>query len=225
MSFEFPSRFLKKLDIYQQIRSDQGITKYKRLWKYESAFLEVAYREPHQHLNSFSDKNQVIEWIQKSLPDYLREDYEQILGNLFYKGYLEARNKQCPIPSALVTRDNIAVRNREFAQIFEYRVTPEGLLVGEVLSEIRNTNPIIRWWNKYRYELIIDTLWLLLFFGVYKVVFPDQDLYKYINFKILAVHFNAAGGIAFVIFLGWPFLNFLYRKLYLWVEKYKLNGR
>lgn len=217
MSLEFPSRFLKKLDIYQQIRSGQGVTKYKKLWKYESAFLQAAYGEPHQHLNSFSDKNQVIEWIKNSLPEYSRNDYEEIIGNLFYKGYLEARDKQRPIPSELVTRDDQAIRNHELAQTFEYRVTPEGLLVGEVLSEIENKNYFLRWLNRYRYSWVLDTVWLLVFFGLYKILFSTQDVLFYLSSKV--GYQVDTTTFKLVVLLGlWPFVSYLYRKIYICVE-------
>ncbi len=219
MSIGSPSRFLKKLDIYQQIRSGQGITKYKRLWKYERAFLQAAYGEPHQHLNSFSDKNQVIEWIKKSVPEYSHDNYEEVIGNLFYKGYLEARQKTGAAPSQLITRDNMGIRNDSLAQGFECRATVEGLLVGEVLSEIYNTDLIIRWWNKYRYSLILDTVWLVAFLGVYKIFFFNTDISNYFDFHIVGIHVTETVFKILFVFLIWPIVNWMYRVFYLGIER------
>ena len=211
MSISFPSRFLKKLNIYQEIRRGQGIDKYKQLWKYESAFLKVAYSEAHQHLNSFSDKNQLIDWIKIIYPEYEREDYEQIIGNLFYKEYLEARDKENNSPSTLTTRYSLAVSNHVLAQKFEYRVTPEGLLVGEVLSEINSNNFFLRFWHNYRYELTIDTVWLLVFFGIYKLLFPANSIIAYLSFQGGYQLKPVAVKLA-VLFSISPAVGYLYRK-------------
>jgi len=65
MSLNFPSRFLKKLNIYQQIRKGEGISNHKHLWKYEAAFLQCSYGKDHQHLSSCVNREDFKKWIEK----------------------------------------------------------------------------------------------------------------------------------------------------------------
>src|SRR3990167_6117216 len=158
MSLDFPSRFLKKLDIYQQIRNGQGISKYKHRWKYESAFLITAYGKSHQNLNSFVGNKRITGWIKENYKGYNGSKYEEIIGDLFWKGYLEAKNKKEKI-STLFTRDSLAADNKPLTQNYEFRPTPDGLLVGEVLTEIYNKNAILKYCNLYKYNFILDIIW------------------------------------------------------------------
>ncbi len=224
MNLGFPTRFLKKLDIYQQIRSGQGISKHKKLWKYEVAFLQTSYSEKHQYLNSCVESRGFREWITRSEPQYDGEKYEEIIGNLFWRGYLDVIdgndgenllkrelgyfcNKDLAhwVGCKMIEKDikkleggnekefnkilnNIARFDNDFVVKFkktniaeyedckketskklkeiresrknnEFRATQEGLLAGEVWSEINNKNLLLKYWNKYRYSLY------LIFFG------------------------------------------------------------
>lgn len=91
MNLNFPSRFLKKLEIYQQIRGDQGISKHKRLWKYEAAFLQTAYGKGHQHLSNFVSRSNFRRWIKETTsfsPKKDENELNHIIANLFWRGYI-----------------------------------------------------------------------------------------------------------------------------------------
>ncbi len=201
MNLGFPSRFLKKLDIYQHIRSGQGLSKYKSLWKYEAAFLVVAYGRGHQFLNACPNKKMVIDWVKNVYPEYVGNLDDQIVGNLMWRGYLVKNDK---------VEDS-------------YNVTENGLLVGEVLSEIENKNRLLKYWNKYRYNIVIDMFWLLIFLGFTNIFFSE----KLISFlktiretSITICNFDIGHNVlvAFLLFAFWPFLNWIYREVYLAIE-------
>ncbi|MEI8343990.1 MAG: hypothetical protein WCF93_03515 [Candidatus Moraniibacteriota bacterium] len=202
MNLGFPTRFLKKLDIYQQIRSGQGLSKHKDLWKYEAAFLMVAYGKGHQFLNACPNKKMIIDWIKDVYPKYSETVDDQIIGNLMWRGYL--------------------VRNNENS----YNITEKGLLVGEVLSEIENKKWLLKMWNKYRYNFVIDMFWLLIFLSLMNIFFGEslskfsEDVRR-INIKFCCFDFGHNILIAFLVFILWPFLNLLYRKVYLFIESWE----
>ncbi|MGW8184985.1 MAG: hypothetical protein ACWGHO_02645 [Candidatus Moraniibacteriota bacterium] len=201
MNLGFPSRFLKKLDIYQQIRNGQGLSKYKNLWKYEAAFLEVAYGSGHQFLNACPTKEMIIEWIKSIYPEYDGNVDDEIIGNLTWRGYIKKVNDGK-----------------------EFNVTSEGLLVGEVLSEIENKKYLLVCWNKYRYNLVIDIFWLLIFLGVVNIFFSEKlsdflKMMRNISIPICNLDFGHNFFVAFLIFVFWPYLNWLYREIYLAIEK------
>ncbi len=202
MNLGFPTRFLKKLDIYQQIRSGQGLSKHKDLWKYEAAFLMVAYGKGHQFLNACPNKKTIIEWVKDVYPEYSETVDDQIIGNLIWRGYL--------------------VRNDENS----YNITEKGLLVGEVLSEIENRKWLLKMWNKYRYNLVIDIFWLLIFLSLMSIFF-DESLSKFsedarsASIKFYCFDFGHNILIAFLVFILWPFLNLLYRRVYLLIESWE----
>src|SRR3989344_7237925 len=92
MTLDFPSRFLKKLEIYQQIRSGQGISKYKHLWRYEGAFLQSSYGKGHQHLSNFVSRSNFKKWIEETTPFNPKKDEDElnhIIANLFWRGYID----------------------------------------------------------------------------------------------------------------------------------------
>lgn len=194
MNLGFPKRFLKKLDIYQQIRRGQGISKHKKLWKYEAAFLKIAYSGDHQFLNACPNKNMIKDWIKRVKNEYDGEALDQVIGNLIWKRYL--------------------VKNKEIED--SYNITRSGLLTGEVISELENDNVILKYWNKYRYSLMIDLFWLFIFLGVLSLFFGDE--LKNL-FKILKEASNIL--ILFLVFVFWPILNWLYREIYASIENRK----
>lgn len=257
MNFGFPTRFLKKLDIYQQIRSGQGISKHKKLWRYEAAFLKTAYKTAHQHLNSSIEFERFNKWIEQSEPSYDKGRGEEIFGNLFWRSYADITDPNTG--NSLLNKSEVAHDNKDLAHWVGYekneqdirrakekgdieevkklkdyakaqknnkiRPTQQGLLIGEVLSEIESPNFILRWWNKYRYSLTIDMFWLLVFIGAFKVLSPHSIQEKFSNvmesvgINISCLVIGNGASIAILIFVVWPILNFMYRELYLAVEK------
>lgn len=256
MNFGFPTRFLKKLDIYQQIRSGQGISKHKKLWRYEAAFLKTAYETEHQHLNSSIEFDRFNKWIEQSEPLYDRRRGEEIFGNLFWRSYADITDSNDG--NALLNKSEVAHDNKDLAHWIGYeknkqdtknakenrnteevkkledsvkdkknnkiRPTQQGLLIGEVLSEIENPNCILRWWNEYRYSLILDLFWLLVFVGVANVFFADNvrdalNIIKTVHIQILGSDFGYRYIMAVVVFVEWPLINFIYREIYAAIEK------
>lgn len=288
MSLGFPTRFLKKLDIYQQIRSGQGISKHKKLWKYEAAFLQTSYSEKHQYLNSCVESRGFREWITRSEPRYDGEKYEEIIGNLFWRGYLDVIDKNngenllkrelgyfCNkdlahwVGCKMIEKDtknleggnekefnkilnNIARFDNDFVVKFkktniaeyedckketskklkeiregrennEFRATQEGLLVGEVWSEINNKIFLLKYWNKYRYSLTLDIFWLLIFLGIVSIFFKDEltnfiKTLKETSIPVCSLDLGHNFLVVFLIFAFWPFVCWLYREIYLAIE-------
>jgi hypothetical protein len=232
MNFGFPTRFLKKLDIYQQIRNGQGLSKHKKLWKYEAAFLKTAYGPCHQFLNSSISLRQFKEWIKKGDSEYEGRKYQEILGNLFWRGYLQivsvdrgnsatrrilSSNEAAALGNQLVTQGT-GTSNHEFL------LTESGLLVGEVLSEIENDKWVLKYWNTYRYSLAIDLFWLLIFFGLASVFFSSSvkeifDFIKTVKMHIFGIDFGYKYLIAVFVFVEWLLMNFIYREVYAAIEK------
>lgn len=234
MNLDFPTRFLKKLEIYQQIRSGQGISKYKRLWKYEAAFLQTSYGKGHQHLSNFVSRSNFKKWIEYTTPFNPKDDEKElnhIIANLFWRGYIDVvervndkkvdRNKIDPSKSKgllLLDRDIRAFKSSEFGDgsNLDYRPTVEGLLIGEVLTEINSRNKLLQIWNKYKYNWVLDTVWFLAFFGLLKLLLPSdlQQNIEAVKIDLLGISINYLAILALTIFVFWPFLSFLYRKIY-----------
>ncbi|MFZ2975619.1 MAG: hypothetical protein WA055_03270 [Candidatus Moraniibacteriota bacterium] len=191
MNLDFPTRFLKKLDIYQQIRNGQGISKHKKLWKYEAAFLQIAYGNSHQFLNECPNDDMVKDWIKRIENDYDGDALPQVIGNLIWRGYL-------------IKKDSST-----------YNITKEGLFVGEVVADINNKSCIIKFWNKYRYSLILDLLWLVIAIALIKLFFPE----KFLNDIQTFLHLNSIKNYFIAIFIAWPLFNWIYRSFYSALEK------
>lgn len=236
MNLNFPSRFLKKLEIYQLIRGDQGITKYKRLWKYEAAFLQTAYGKGHQHLSNFVRRTNFKRWIEETTPFDPKKDENElnhIIANLFWRGYVdivervnEKRDKDAKEKILnglqLLNRKTLAFKSNAFGddKKWDYRPTEEGLLVGEVLSEINNKNSLIRFWNRYKYDFILDTIWLLVFLVLARFIFGDEFIGNLIDqFRISwkGISFDSKTSLLILI-LGLPFISRFCRKLYSHLE-------
>lgn len=230
MNLDFPSRFLKKLEIYQQIRNNQGISKHKQLWKYEKAFLQTSYGKEHQYLSDFVSRPRFKEWIEKESPFKSKSDEEKlnkIIANLFWRGYIDVvyRKKDTKEGLELFDRNTKGYKSDVFKENenekkFDYRATMEGLLVGEVLSEIDSKKIFLKYWNRYKYNWVLDTVWFLVFFGLLKLVLPSttQQNVEKIKVNLFNITIDYVGIIMLVIFIIWPFLAFLYRKLYSMVE-------
>ncbi len=239
MNLNFPSRFLKKLNIYQQIRDEQGISKYKHLWKYEAAFLQTAYGKGHQHLSNFVSRKNFKKWIEETTQFKSKKDENElnhIISNLFWRGYIEVvervdekkgeEAKEKVIKGLeLLDRETHAFKSSAFGdnKKWDYRPTEEGLLIGEVLHEIHNKKPVLAFWNSYRYSWPIDTLWLLAFLGIMQlgqvsilhkpIVLVDISSYvEVLKIPWLIVWF-------LIVFVFWPLLMSLYRWIYGKVDK------
>lgn len=232
MNLDFPTRFLKKLEIYQQIRGGQGISKYKHLWKYEAAFLQTAYGKGHQHLSNPVSRSNFKKWIEETTPFNPKKDEEElnhIIANLFWRGYIDAfervnerRDKQAKEKALdgleLFDRDGFAFKSSAFGDEnkLDYRPTLEGLLIGEVLTEINNKKTLLRYWNQYKYNWVLDTIWFLVFFGLLKLILPaeiQQGIEK-VKISFCSITIGYVGIMFMVIVIFWPFLSFLYRKAY-----------
>ncbi len=189
MNLNFPSRFLRKLEIYQQIRSGQGLAKYKKLWPQEAALLQWGYEEHHQHLKNFIDykraKNEIASYIGKRVEDI--GEVEQTLGNLYFKGLIDVKLK------VKVENDIVSTINPPESQIAEIRVgklkfrpSLYGLEVGEVISEIKNKHVFTKYKNLCEYELTLGTVWLVLILGLLKFVLGSFDDLRFVGCWYLA---------------------------------------
>lgn len=234
MDLSFPSRFLKKLGIYQQIRAGQGISKHKYLWKYEAAFLQNSYGKNHQHLSNFVSRTNLKKWIEKITPFNPKQDENQlnhIIANLFWRGYIDVverinskragKSTDMPKGLKLLDKKSFAFKSDEFGdeKSLDYRATMEGLLVGEILSEINNKNKLLKSWNKYKYSFILDFIWLLIFWGILNLFAPEilQFLQKF-SIKICSIKIGTPWTTLIFVFAIWPLLSFVFRNVYLWFE-------
>ena len=236
MTLNFPTRFLKKLEIYQQIRGDQGISKYKRLWKYEAAFLQTAYGKGHQHLSNFVSRSNFKKWIEETAPFNPKKDEDElnhIIANLFWRGYIDVAERvndkkvkkevgSVPDGLKLLDRNSHAFKSTEFGdeRSLDYRPTEEGLLIGEVLTEINNKKKVLKYWNNYKYNWVLDTVWLLVLWGLFKLIVPTdiQNNIENFNLKVAGYFINYLGLAILTVFIFWPSLAYLYRKIYSYLE-------
>ncbi|KKQ88348.1 MAG: hypothetical protein UT11_C0033G0002 [Berkelbacteria bacterium GW2011_GWA2_38_9] len=215
MNLSFPSRFLNKLEIYQQIRNRQGISKYKRLWKYEKRYLQYAYEEGHQHLNSFINKEELIKWIKNRDCTYNGEKHEEIIGNLFYRRLIELQSNN---NAKLIQKDDEAITNKDMSKDYEFRITERGLEIGEVLSEIYNRSSVLALLNRYKYSLIVDGLWLISLYAVIYIFIPQESIEDFQDKITSEINFSLFWLLTVLII--WPTLLYLFRLLYFGVESY-----
>lgn len=235
MNLNFPSRFLKKLDLYQQIRVGQGISKHKHLWKYEAAFLQNSYGKNHQHLSNFVSRTNFKKWIEKITPFDPKQDENElnhIIANLFWRGYIDVvervnskkavKSGDLPKGLKMLDRKSFAFKSDEFRdeKSLDYRATMEGLLVGEVLSEINNKNGLLKFWNIYKYNFILDFVWLLAIWGILNLIAPEIiQFLRGFSIKICAVEIGTLWITLVFVFGVWPFLSFVSRNIYLLLEE------
>lgn len=235
MTLNFPSRFLKKLDIYQQIRNGQGIFKHKHLWRYEAAFLQYSYEKGHQHLSNFVSRSNLKKWIEYIAPFNPKDDEKElnhIIANLFWHGYIDVvervndkNNNQAKYSNQglpLFDRSSYAFKSSAFGDEnnLDYRATTEGLLIGEVLSETNNKDKMVKWWNLYKYSWVVDTVWLVIFWGILQIFFSDEVKSLSNNkIRMFNLQLNYATITFITIIAGWPLLNWIYRKIYYFFEK------
>lgn len=230
MNLNFPSRFLKKLDIYQQIRTGQGISKHKHLWKYEAAFLQTAYGKGHQHLSNPVSRSNFKKWIEETTPFNPEKDQEElnhIIANLFWRGYIdvfkrvnERRNEQDKKEASkgleLFDRNKFAFKSSAFGDenSLDYRPTLEGLLIGEVLSEINNRNSSLKFWSNYKYNFILDFVWLVVFWAIFNFIAPEilTSLGSW-SVKLCSFKVGTPWTTLAFVFVGWPLFSYLFRKI------------
>lgn len=214
MNFGFPSRFLRKLEIYQQIRSGQGLAKHKRLWRQEAALLQWGYEEHHQHLKNFivyeRAKQEISFYLGKRTRD-LRE-VEQTLGNLYFKGLIDIK-----FETTSENGDDISIINPPESRIatiemskLKLRPSLYGLAVGEVISEINNENIFTKYKNLCKYELAISTIWLILAVGFTKLILGFFDNLLFAKFPLRTRGYFLA--IVFFLLI-WYLIFFLFRFL------------
>lgn len=234
MNLNFPSRFLKKLEIYQQIRSGQGISKHKHLWKYEAAFLQYCYGRGHQHLSNFFRTKDVMKNIEKIEQDYPKNERHHILANLFWRGYVNAvcveevneKDKRKVTNENLIDRSSKAfasdvIKDKEQFEKYFFQPTTEGLLIGEVLTEINNRNPLLKLWNNYKYNLVLDIIWLLGIFAIAKFILPGnlwKDVVEGYQLEVRGMPLDYTRILLLTVFVIWPLTAYLFRKLYLIME-------
>lgn len=168
MNLGFPTRFLKKLEMYQQIKSGHGLARHKKLFKAEAEFLKWSYGKHHQHLRSFicwEDFKKVINC--KLIEIGENDSHEKVLGNLWYKGLVEIRDVEDP--TKLLTNDhqNLNYPLSKMENNKDYiRPTLLGLDLGEVCSEIYGKKGEVPFINSYKYELVLSWTWGLIIFGI-----------------------------------------------------------
>lgn len=158
MNAKLPSRFLRKLDIYQQIRKGQGLAKHKHLWPQEAAFLKWAYEAGHQHLNSFISYEDFKMVLGRELgkPKEDLSEVEETLGNLYFKSFISVRKSDDVNPPT-------AAVEQKFSNGYSYRATPLGLEVGEVVSEMHDG-------RSFKYRAWLWTWWLLATLGSLTII-------------------------------------------------------
>jgi len=230
MNLNFPSRFLKKLDIYQQIRTGQGISKHKHLWKYEAAFLQTAYGKGHQHLSNPVSRSNFKKWIEETTlfnPKKDEEELNHIIANLFWRGYIDAfkrvnekRNEQAKKEASngleLFDRNKYAFKSSAFGDenSLDYRPTLEGLLVGEILSEINNKNSLLNFWNNYKYNFILDFVWLVIFWGILNFIAPEVLTFlSDWSIWLCSIEIGVPWTTLVFVFVIWPLVSFVMRKV------------
>lgn len=230
MNLNFPSRFLKKLDIYQQIRTGQGISKHKHLWKYEAAFLQTAYGKGHQHLSNPVSRSSFKKWIEETTPFNPKKDEEElnhIIANLFWRGHIDAfkrvnekRDEQAKEEASngleLFDRNKFAFKSSAFGDEnnLDYRPTLEGLFVGEVLSEINNKNSLLRVWNNYKYNFILDFFWLVIFWGILNFIAPEVLTFLgEWSIRLCSIEIGVPWTTLVFVFVIGPIASFVMRKV------------
>jgi len=217
MILPFPSRFFKKLEIYQQIRSGQGIAKYKYLWRYESAFLQYSYEEDHQHLNSFINSHNFKKWVQKIIPDKEIVGLNRVIGNLFWRGFIEIqKNESKSVVSELITRNDFAIPNDFLANNYRFRVTQLGHNVGEVISEVESKNWLIAYFNRYKYSIIFDLFWLFVLLAAFSLFHIIDDVIVIFNaYSFLSSPLIKIIIMLLFVFILWPLLLAILR----WIKR------
>lgn len=209
----------------------------KNFGNMKQLFLQTSYSEKHQHLNSCVELEGFREWIKRSEPQYDGKEYEEIIGNLFWRGYLDVIDRNDG--ENLLKKELGYFCNKDLAHWVgykdtkemgrvveknnEFRTTQEGLLVGEVWSEINNKNLLLKYWNKYKYSLTLDIFWLLIFSGIVSVFFKDEftnfiKTLKKTSIPVCCLNLGHNFLVVFLIFAFWPFLCWLYREIYLAIE-------
>ena len=230
MNINFPSRFLRELEIYQQIRSGQGIFKHKRLWKYEAAFLQYSYLEGHQHLSNCANRSSFKEWIEHFIKFDPNDENElnHIIANLFWRGYIDAvkrknkkeikEDREDKLEGEQILDRTIAYSSGYFGgEALEYRATIEGLLIGEVLSEINSKSSLLKFWSIYKYNFILDIIWLMVFWVLAIFMFGDEvidGLLGQISFSLGNIALGNEISILFLVLIVWPTISWFYRKIY-----------
>jgi hypothetical protein len=195
--FDLPNRWAQKIDIYQQIRSGKGISRFKKSWKYERAYLLWAYRSDNQHLNSWLAFDGFITNIANATktPHLDRGSMAQTVGNLLIKGFITIKPK--------VLKDEFDNLREENLQYLKVRTTLSGLLVGEVLEESKHFG------GKYKYEFFLNLIWVILFYAGFITVTQLFDLNNFLSNKYLwdMTNSNSIGIFFILCAFIWPLIQ------------------
>ncbi len=162
VSLSFPTRFFRKLNIHQQIRTNTGAAKHKRPWRQEAVFLKWAYEGGQEYLHGcviydhFKKEarliNDVATHFHKNGTNPTK--IEQTIRSLFSKELIELR------PQANMARGG----HQALTGKYSIWLSPTGLEIGEVLAEINNSIWLVRWWHNLKYRsssfLITTTLFV-----------------------------------------------------------------
>lgn len=122
----------------------------------------------------------------------------------------------------LLDRNSRAFKSGEFGdeKSLDYRPTVEGLLIGEILTEINNKNFLLKFWNNYKYSLMLDMIWLLGVFAVAKFMLPEglwKEAERY-QITVCGATLNYTCILLLAVFVIWPLTSYALRKLYLAIE-------
>jgi len=160
----FPSRFLKKLNIFQQIKIGNGFAKHKRLWQQEAAILKWSYGPAHQHLKSWIKYDRAKRIIASQLR-IAKDDVihpQHTIGNLLFKEFIDVTKSE---NGPKINPKKIQF-NEEKIKDYYLRPTLKGLEVGEVLTEIYHNNLLIKIYYNCKYWVAYTSIWVVLMGGM-----------------------------------------------------------
>jgi|SRR3989344_1632307 len=181
---EIPSikfRYFEKLKLWHDYLSPKSIFETKKIeyWRHEKTILQWAYSEKHQHLYSYFGDGRIYEiyGIGRERPeinldaeiisnflDNFKGRLIYIKGNLFIKGFADLTFDEKGYPK-------------------EIRITPKGLLMGEIITESKSNSCFKKDFRKYKWGY-----WFLVFIIILSVIsvfiiFINQaiELITYLN--------------------------------------------
>jgi len=152
---------------------------------------------------------------------------DHVIGNLFWRGYLDIRYRDDSGKSVLYNRNVNAIPSRELVNdkfdggTTKFRITKEGLVVGEVLAEVYNSNRLLRFLNRYKYALVIDLLWLSLAIILLKLLWGTEKLEAYISLIDLGwsgYSLDQGLSVLIAVFVLIPAVSWVIRKAYFFLE-------
>ncbi|HEY4508962.1 MAG TPA: hypothetical protein VJC13_01615 [Candidatus Paceibacterota bacterium] len=160
-------RYYEKLKLWHDYLSPNSIFETKKIeyWKHEKIILLWAYSGEHQHLYSYFDSNRIREIygigknnpeisIDKELVEDFKKDYNDrvyyLTGNLVIKGFAET------------------IIENPGGYPEKIRITPKGLLLGEIISESKSNNFLKK--NSMQYRIGYYLLVGIIIFSILLIV-------------------------------------------------------